>query len=296
MGHPFQSGFVAIVGKPNVGKSTLLNALVGEKVSIVSSKPETTRDKVLGIRHLPGAQICFLDTPGIFEAKVLLTRQMVRRAKESFDDADEVVVLTHAFGFDEGDTRVFRLLPPVGVKPVLLVINKVDGVRKETLLPLMETAQKAYPFREIIPLSAKTGEQVDCLLQKIVEYLPEGVPYYPPEMITDRPADFTVRELIREKIIEATRQEIPYSVAVVVEETVERPRGLLYVRGTVFVERESQKGILIGNAGEMMKRIGERARKDLETFFGRKVFLELWVKVLRQWRKDPEALRRLGYL
>ena len=292
----FRSGFVAIVGKPNVGKSTLLNALVGEKIAIVSNKPETTRDKIIGIRHLPGAQICFVDTPGIFRPTLLLTKQMVRQATESLSETDLVVVVVQAFGLEEEDERVFQLLPKKTKTPVLLVINKVDCVKKERLLPMIERSQKNYPFREIIPISAKTYDQVDLLLKKIVEYLPQGVAYYPQEMTTDRDTGFAVRELIREKILEVTREEVPYSVAIVLEEMEERRADLLYLRATIFVERESQKGILIGEKGEMLKRIGARARRDLEEHVKRKVFLDLWVKVLRNWRKDPEALRRLGYL
>ena len=296
MSEDFKSGFVAIIGKPNVGKSTLLNALVGEKIAIVSNKPETTRDNILGIRHLPGAQICFVDTPGIFRPTLLLTRQMVRRAKESLSEADLVVVVVQAFGLEQEDERVFQLLPRTGKTPVFLALNKVDGVKKEKLLPLIEKSQRAYPFREIIPISAKTNDQIDLLLRKIVEYLPQGPAYYPKEMATDRDGGFAVRELIREKILEVTREEIPYSVAIVLEQTEERQAGLLYLRAMIFVERESQKGILIGEKGEMLKRIGTRARRDLETHLQRKVFLDLWVKVLRNWRRDPEALKRLGYL
>ncbi len=296
MSDPFRSGFVAIVGKPNVGKSTLLNALVGEKISIVSSKPATTRDKILGIRHFSGGQICFVDTPGIFRPEVLLTKLMVRRATESLLEADLVVTVIQAFGLEKEDERVFQLLPKGSEIPILLAINKVDRVEKETLLPLIEKSQRAYPFREIIPISAKTGDQIDVLLKKIVDYLPQGVPYYPGETTTDRPREFVVRELIREKILEITYQEVPYSVAVLMEEMQERRENLLYLRATIFVERESQKGILIGDRGEMLKRIGQRARKDLENRLQKKVFLELWVKVLRNWRKDPEALKRLGYL
>ena len=292
----FKSGFVAIVGKPNVGKSTLLNALVGEKVAIVSNKPETTRDKILGIRHLPGAQVCFVDTPGIFRPTLLLTKQMVRQAAEGLSEADLVVVVIHAFGLEEEDEKVFQLLPKKAKTPVLLAINKVDCVKKERLLPLIEKSREGYPFCETIPVSAKTHEQVDLLLKKIVEYLPQGVAYYPQEMTTDRDTGFTVRELIREKILEVTREEIPYSVAIALEEMEERRADLLYLRATIFVERESQKGILIGEKGEMLKRIGARARRDLEGHLKRKVFLDLWVKVLRNWRRDPEALRRLGYL
>ena len=293
---PFKSGFVAMIGKPNVGKSTLLNALVEEKISIVSKKPETTRDKILGIRHLPQAQVCFVDTPGILRPTLLLTRQMVRRAKESLQDADVVVVVVQAFGLDGEDERVFLLLPKEGKIPVLLAINKVDSVKKERILPLIERSQKDYPFQEIIPISAKTGDQVDLLLKKIVEYLPQGVQYYPQDVTTDRPPEFKVRELIRERILELTREEVPYCVAVALEEMQERREDLLYLRGTIFVERDSQKGILIGEEGQMLKRIGERSRRDLETLLKKKVFLDLWVKVLRNWRRDPEALRRLGYL
>jgi len=313
--HPFHSGFVTIIGKPNVGKSTLLNALVGQKVAITSRKPGTTRDKILGIRNFPNAQIVFMDTPGFRKAKLLLDRKMTVFIKESLVSTDLIFTLVDAFGLDDEDRRVFSFLPPASARildsgeispsekrmadkkiSVFLLINKVDCVDKRRLLPLIDAINRFYPFEEIIPISALKGDNIDSLLRKTVEALPEGPRYYPEGTVSDRDQAFAVKELIREKILAMTHEEVPYCTAVHVEEMVEREDGMLMIQATVYVERESQKAILIGKKGRMMKLIGERARRELEKLFGKKIFLGLWVKVLKDWRQSGEALRRLGYM
>ncbi|MBI4437289.1 MAG: GTPase Era [Candidatus Omnitrophica bacterium] len=294
----FRSGFVAIVGKPNVGKSTLLNALVGQKIAITSKKPETTRERILGIRNFPKGQLIFVDTPGLRRPTFLLDREMIEAAKESLTSADLILTMVDAFGFKKEDHYVFSLLPPKESKkiPVFLTINKIDCVDKKTLLPLIEEGNRLYPFQEIIPISALKGDNMAVLFEEAVKAMPKGPRYYPEEMATDHPPEFSVKELIREKILALTHQEIPYCIAVKIEEMSEREDGLMTIRATIFVERDSQKAIVIGRKGQMLKKIGTRARKELEGYFQKRVFLDLWVKVLRDWRQDREALKRLGYL
>jgi len=296
---PFRSGFIAVVGKPNVGKSTILNSLVGAKISIISRKPETTRDKILGIRNIPNGQLVFIDTPGLHRPSLLLDRNMVKIAKESLFSADLILAVVHAFGLQKEDRYVFSLLPsPENKKkaPVFLLLNKVDCVEKQKLLPLIQKAASLYPFQEIIPISALVGDNMSVLFEKIVEAMPLGPCYYPDQNLGDRDDSFTVKELIREKILNLTYQEVPYCVAVQMEEMAEREDGLLIIRAIIFVERESQKAILIGRKGQMLREIGERARKELEKHFGKKIFLSLWVKVLKDWRQNEQSLKRLGYM
>lgn len=294
----FKSGFIAIIGKPNVGKSTILNSLVGQKIAITSRKPKTTRDKIFGIRNVPNGQLVFIDTPGIHRSSVLLDRGMMKQIRESLFSADLVLLVIHVFGFEKEDRYIFSLLPSQEgpqKTPVFLLINKIDCIDKRKLLPLIEQAASFYPFKEIIPISALKGDNLKVLLEKSIEAMPFGPCYYPQETTTDRDATFTAKELIREKILEETRQEIPYCVAVEIEEMSEREDGLLVIRAVIFVERESQKGILIGKNGQMLKTVGEKARKELEGHFGKKIFLGLWVKVLKDWRENLQDLRRLGY-
>lgn len=294
---PFKSGFIALLGRPNVGKSTLLNALLGQKVAIVSEKVQTTRTQIRGIKSLPQAQLIFVDTPGIHKASLLLNRLMVREALKAAQDVDLILLMTDEQGeleSPEGDGYILGSLKP-GKVPVFLVINKVDLIRKDHLLVRIDTYNRAFPFAETFPISALEGENLDRLQEKIVAYLPPGPRYFPEEMVTDQPEEFWLSELIREKVIELTRQEVPYAVAVTVERVEERANGVLHVEATLYVERESQKGILIGKGGQMLKRVGETARREMEAFLGVPIYLSLWVKVRKDWRKDqPFLTRELG--
>lgn len=297
---------MAIIGRPNVGKSTLLNRFLGQKIAAVSPKPETTRDRLLGILTLPEAQILFSDTPGIYKGpKTLLAKHQVQVAREALSEADALLVMTDgAVGLTDEDRDLFRLLPrpkqrgqsPLGTVPVFLAINKVDRVSKPLLLPQIEEALKLYPFREIFPISAMNGENVSALLKSLIAVLPEGPAFYPDDQLTDRPLRALAQDRIREKVLLFSQEEVPHAVTVLIEEWREGVRGgKLYVRATVYVERDSQKGILIGKNGDLLKKVGEAARKEIEKLSGRPVFLDLWVKVAKNWRRDSVMLRRLGY-
>ncbi len=291
----FKAGFAAIIGRPNVGKSTLLNSVLGEKIAIISDKPQTTRNRILGIKNYPQGQIIFLDTPGIHRSKSRLNQSMVKVALETYNEVDLICFLIEANDpHHEENELVLETLAKVQ-KPVFLVINKIDLVSKEEILPVMEVYSRKRPFQQIIPLSALKGEGVEILLDEIVAVLPEGPALFPDDMITDLPERFLAGELIREKIFQRTRQEVPYATAVVVEEFKEKEeKNLVVIKAVILVERESQKGILIGEKGRMLKEIGSQARKEVEALLGAKVFLELWVKVDKDWSEDPRALRRLG--
>lgn len=293
---PFKSGYVAVIGKPNVGKSAVLNYLVGEKVAIVTEKPETTRDKILGILTREDVQVVFVDTPGIHKPRNLLGKHMTRIAKESLLEVDLIVfILDITSGITSEDKVIFNLLKDAR-KPAILLINKVDLVSKSLALPLIDEASKIYEFKEIIPTSATKGDNMDVLLKKVIEYLPQGPKYFSDEQLTDKTERFLVGELIREKALELTWEEIPHSIAVLVEEFKERPKKkLIYIRATIFIERHSQKKIVIGHKGQMLKNIGEAARKNIEDFLKKRIYLDLWVKVYENWRKDPQALKMLGY-
>ncbi len=293
---PFRSGFVAIIGAPNVGKSTLLNQLLGQKIAITSEKPQTTRHRILGVAHLPGAQLIFLDTPGIHRARGALNVRMVEVALKVLGDVDLVVLITDAAFPDHASDEI--ILGPLRKRnlPVILAINKVDLVNKETLLPIIEQWHKVYPFRAIVPISATEGIQIDELVTEMITVLPEGPRYYPEDSVTDLPERFIAAEMIREKVFRLTGQEIPYGVAVTVESFKERYRGnLIDIQATIHVERESQKPIIIGKAGSMLKRIGEQARMDIERMVGCKVFLKLWVRVQKKWTRDAVAIKKFGY-
>ncbi|MDI6795317.1 MAG: GTPase Era [Desulfatibacillaceae bacterium] len=293
---PFFSGFAALVGAPNVGKSTLTNRLLGEKVSIVSRKPQTTRNRILGIVHRPNSQIVLVDTPGVHQAKGLLNRFMVDTALSALADVDIVLFIVDAAKPDpEAESAVTCALEKRSV-PVFLVLNKIDLVEKEALLPLMEKWASVRSFDEVIPISAKTGTQVDLLLDLIEKRLPAGPPYFPPDQLTDAPERFLAAEMIREQVFAQTGQEIPYITAVTVEEYKEQQSPpLVRISAVIHVERESQKGILIGKKGAGLKRIGTAARLELEKALDTKVFLSLFVRVEKNWSKDPKAMRRLGY-
>jgi GTP-binding protein Era len=293
----FKSGFIAIVGRPNVGKSTLMNRLLGQKVSIVSPRPQTTRTRIAGIKSLPGAQLIFLDTPGIDKAGGYLHRLMVKAAMNTLGEADLILWMVEATdALTEDDRHILEALKDVK-SPILLTINKVDLVEKQRLLPTIDRFQALLPFVEIVPISATKGDNVDVLESLLIQHLPEGQPLYPLDQLTDQPERFIIAELIREKVFHLVYQEVPYAVAVEVEQVKAREgRELTDVEATIYVEKESQKGIIIGRAGAMLKKIGEQARPEIERLLGTQVYLKLWVKVRGDWQKDHEALKRFGYL
>jgi len=292
----FKSGFISILGRPNVGKSTLFNRLLGDKIAIIAEKPQTTRNRILGIKHVERGQLIFMDTPGIHPGRSELNQRMVRTAIVSGREADVLLFLIEAVSpLVEKDQKMIESLRGSNGIP-FLVINKMDLVKRKNLLPIIDQYQRLHPFKEILPVSAMTGEGMDILMDEILKVLPESPPYYPEDMITDQTERFWVSERIREKVIHQTYQEIPYSTAVTIEEFKEHSeKNLVIIKATIHVERDSQKKILIGKGGEKMKRIGEAARKEVEAFLGTRVFLELWVTVERNWTQNPKALDRLGY-
>jgi GTP-binding protein Era len=292
----YSSGFVTVVGRPNVGKSTLLNALLGEKMLIVSDKPQTTRNRIQCILSGEGFQIVFIDTPGIHKPKSLLGEAMVKAALNTLQEVDVVLFMVEA---NEppgaGDRFVADHLRSIGTR-VFLVINKVDLVKGPQLMQLETAWQALLPeVSDVIHVSAKDGYNLDYLLSKVVQALPEGPQYYPEDMIIDQPERFIVAELVREKILNLTHEEVPHAVAVVVEEMREREDELVFVRATIYVERESQKGIIIGKSGAMLKAVGEAARGDIEKLLGSRIYLDLWVKTRKDWRNELSGLRQLGY-
>jgi GTP-binding protein Era len=292
----YKSGFIALIGAPNVGKSTLMNALLGQKVSIVSSRPQTTRNRIVGVKHLPEGQFVFLDTPGILEPKGLLNQALVRAALKTVSDVNLVLLLIEPFrGAAPISVELAKKL--VEIKPpVFLIINKIDRIDKSDLLPLIDQMAKVNIFKEIIPISALKRQGLDILEEKIFEALPEGPPFFPEDMVTDLSERFLVGEIIREKVFRLTSREVPYAVAVTVESFKERPdKPLIHIQATIHVERDSQKGILIGRGGAKLKTIGQQAREDMEKLLGMKVFLEVWVRVEKNWSQDPRQLRRFGY-
>jgi len=286
-------GFVALVGRPNVGKSTLMNRLVGAKLSIVSDVPQTTRVPVRGILHREGLQIVFIDTPGIHKPRHRLNEEMVKTAVDVLRDADLVAVLVDAAdGYGPGDRYVFDRVREAKAR-AFLILNKIDGMRRDDLLPLIDEAARLDLFDEIVPVSALTGENCDRLEQVLAARMPEGPPHFPPTMLTDLPERLRVAEVIREQVFLRMRQEVPHAAAVMVDQ-FEDEGGLLRIGATILVERDTQKGIVIGEGGRMIKEIGTAARRNLESDMGRKVHLALWVKVKDSWRDDPVLLRQLG--
>jgi GTP-binding protein Era len=291
-----RAGFVSLVGRPNSGKSTLLNRLVGEKLAIVSPRPQTTRNRITGIRNVPGAQIVFVDTPGLHAPAGKLGAFMRKTVERALEDVDLVCVIADVTEPRHPDAEMLQMLGRHR-GPAYCVLTKTDRVRaKGRLLPLIDAWQAAGRFREIVPISALDGTNCDRLLRLIVDTLPEHPAFFPPDATSDQPETFYVAEMIREKVFLLTHEEVPYAVAVTVEELTERTAPeALYIQATIFVERDSQKGILIGQAGSMLKRIGTAARRELEAFFGIKVYLALTVRVRPQWRKDDRALREFGF-
>jgi GTP-binding protein Era len=287
---------IALVGRPNVGKSTLINRLVGEKVAIVSPVPQTTRTRVLGILRRPEAELIFVDTPGVHKPRHLLNETMIRAARAALDEADVVcLVIDATAGWRPGDRAVLNLVT-ARRGPVVLVINKVDRVKKPALLPLIDECRKAHPFAEIVPISAQKDADFEPLLRALTALVPAGEAHWPADEYTDQTTRAMAAELIREAILLRTREEVPHAVAVRIEEFAEDPAtGLVSIRAQVLVEKESQKAILIGAGGSMMKHVGEQARLEIERLLGSKVYLSLWVTVEPSWRQDARQLGDLGY-
>ncbi len=288
-----KAGFVTVLGRPNVGKSTLVNRLVGQKVAIVSDKPQTTRNRILAVVNRPGAQVVLFDTPGIHKPMHAMNRRMVESAEKSIGQGDVVLWMVDVGErYGPGDRYVRDLLEKAGL-PVILGINKIDTVAKPSILPVIDAWRGHLDFAEVVPLSAKTGDNVDRLEALLVERLPEGPALYPEDFLTDQPERFFVAEMVRERILHHTREEIPYSSGVVIESFKEE-EGLMRIQAVIFVERDGQKGILIGKGGAMLKTIGTEARQQIEGFLGAKVFLGLFVKVRESWRENEGILSEMG--
>jgi GTP-binding protein Era len=290
----FKSGFIAIVGRPNVGKSTLLNAILGEKIVIVSSKPQTTRNAVRGVKNLDGAQMVFVDTPGIHRGRGRMSEFMVGEALSALNEVDVVLYMVDA-SRKMGEEETFILDKLRGVKaPVVLAINKIDSVSRQSLLPLITRFSRRMDFKDVVLISALKEDGTEKLVELLKELLPEGPEYYPLDMVTDQPERFLVAELVREKVFELTKEEIPYSIAVEIEEFKES-EDIVRIGAVINVERKSQKGIVIGKGGLMLKQVGSEARVDMEKLLGKKVFLKLFVKVTRDWSKNDRDLKEFGY-
>ena len=292
----FKSGFVAIVGAPNAGKSTLLNRILGQKISITSKKPQTTRNRILGIAHNPNSQMVFLDTPGIHKASKPLNVRIVDVALTALAEADLVLFMADASApRAEAENFLIGKLRNQKTQSIL-ALNKIDLIKKSRLLEAMARWAQLYPFVAQVPISAKTGQQVEVLIREMEKVLPEGPPFYPPDSLTDLPEKFLVAELIREKAIRLTGQEIPYAVAVTIESFRQDERdNMVIINATIHVERSSQKGIIIGRGGKKLRQIGKAARVSIEKLLGCKVYLELFVRVQKNWSKDTKALRKFGY-
>ncbi|MBC8200195.1 MAG: GTPase Era [Desulfobacterales bacterium] len=291
----FKSGFVAIVGAPNAGKSTLLNRMLGEKISITSQKPQTTRNRILGVVHRPSSQIVFIDTPGVHRATTRLNIRIVDTALSALGDVDIALILVDVSKPDpDSESFIVKKLEKQK-RCVILALNKIDLVNKSELLAVIDKWAKAYPFEAIVPISAKHGDQVELLLESMERLLPDGPPFFPEDTLTDMPERFIAAEMIREKVFRLTGQEIPYSTAVTIDSFSTKKGALVMINATIHVERASQKGIIIGKGGSKLKKIGESARKDIERMAGAKVFLKLFVRVQKEWSKDTRALRNFGY-
>jgi len=292
----FKSGFVTIAGAPNVGKSTLLNKMIGEKISITSKKPQTTRNRIIGIVHRPCLQIVFIDTPGVHKAKGTLNIRIVDVALLAMADVDLLLIVLDVTTPDPESEKILIKQLEKQKRPVILVLNKIDLIKKLKLLTIIDKWTKTYPFESIIPVSAKHGTQVEELIGAMERILPNGPPFFPEDAITDMPERFIAAEMVREKVFRLTGEEIPYSIAVTVDSFSEDAKGsLVKIYATIHVERDSQKGIIIGKNGSKLKKIGEEARKEIQRMVGAKVFLKLFVRVQKNWSKDTKALRRFGY-
>ncbi|KIL46032.1 GTPase Era [Jeotgalibacillus campisalis] len=291
-----KSGFISIVGRPNVGKSTFLNRVIGQKIAIMSDKPQTTRNKIQGVLTTNDSQLIFIDTPGIHKPKHKLGDFMIKMATNTFREVDLILFMVNVDeGLGRGDEFIMDLLKDVKT-PVFLVLNKIDTIHPDKLLPMIDQYRTRQTFQEVVPISALEGNNVETLLEQILENLPEGPQYYPADQITDHPERFIISELIREKALHLTREEIPHSIAVSIEKiSKEEGKELINVMATIIVERDSQKGIVIGKRGAMLKEIGQRAREDIENLLGSKVYLELWVKVQKDWRNKASNLRDFGF-
>jgi len=293
----FKSGFISIIGRPNVGKSTFLNHVIGQKIAIMSDKPQTTRNKIQGVLTREHSQMIFIDTPGIHKPKHKLGEFMVKVSKNTLREVDLILFMVNAEEkIGKGDEFIMEMLRDTDT-PVFLVVNKIDKVHPDELLKINDDYRQQMDFAEVIPISALEGNNVERLLETIEKYLPEGPQYYPSDQITDHPERFIISELIREKVLHLTREEVPHSVAVVIDQIRrdEKNENLIHVMATIMVERDSQKGIIIGKGGKLLKEIGTLARRDIEMLLGSKVYLELWVKVQKDWRNKITYLRDFGY-
>ena len=290
----YKSGFVAVIGRPNVGKSTLINKIIGQKIAITSDKPQTTRSRIQCILTQDDAQIIFLDTPGIHKPKFKLGEYMLKAAEGTLKEVDAIFFVIDATEkFGGGEKYILERLSET-TKPVILVVNKVDLLEREKLLPIIAEYSARRDFAAVVPISATEGTNVDELINEAKNFLPEGVQYYPADMVTDQPERLIIAELIREKILHATQDEVPHSIAVDLEELTQRDSGTIFIRATIYVERDSQKKILIGKGGSMLKNVGAAARPEIEMLLGAKIFLDLWVKVKRDWRNSIGALQSFG--
>lgn len=291
----FKSGFVAVIGRPNVGKSTLINSLIGQKIAIMSDKPQTTRNRIMCVLTTDSEQIIFLDTPGIHKPRHKLGEYMVKAAEGTLQEVDAVLFVVDATEDLGGGERYILERLHATKKPVILIVNKLDLIEKQAALPIIEKYCKEYKFAGVVPISAKEKMNLDGLLAELNSHLPEGPQYYPEDTVTDQPERMIAAEMIREKVLHLTRDEVPHAIAVEVEEMKPRPDNRVYIRATIFVERESQKGIVIGKKGALLKEIGALARHDIETMLGSKAYLDLWVKVKKDWRDRMNVLRELGF-
>lgn len=291
-----KSGFVSIIGRPNVGKSTFMNRVIGHKIAIMSDKAQTTRNKIQGVMTRNDAQIIFLDTPGIHKPKHKLGDYMMRVAKNTLSEIDAIMFMVNVNEeIGRGDEYIMEMLKNVKT-PVFLVLNKIDLVHPDALMPRIEQYQEYMDFTEIVPISALEGLNVDHFIDVLKTYLPEGPKYYPDDQISDHPEQFVVSEIIREKILHLTSEEIPHAIGVNVDRMIKENDERVRVEATIFVERDSQKGIVIGKGGKKLKEVGKRARHDIEMLLGSKVYLELWVKVQKDWRNKVNFIRQMGYI
>lgn len=291
-----KSGFVSIIGRPNVGKSTFVNRVIGHKIAIMSDKAQTTRNKIQGVMTRDDAQIIFIDTPGIHKPKHKLGDYMMRVAKNTFSEIDAIMFMVNVNeDIGRGDEYIMEMLKNVKT-PIFLVLNKIDLVHPDTMMPKIEQYQSYMDFTDIIPISALEGLNVDHFIDVLKSFLPEGPKYYPDNQISDHPEQFVVSEIIREKILHLTSEEIPHAIGVNVDRMIKEDEDRVRIEATIYVERDSQKGIVIGKGGKKLKEVGKRARRDIEMLLGSKVYLELWVKVQRDWRNKVNFIRQIGYV